>query len=461
MHDAARPRGLVERVDPAFRKSATWRVLSGKGDAACRHIARHGPDEHELARLLAVRVRLLHSFLFRRGILFRGIFLHFRFFLFGAAALGREGPFAFGVGSATRGEVALGEAVRVRAAASANGCHALELAPLHFEHRTAPEPCEQVRVPRLDRHGNAVAHEVHIARIRRRHERAVPVRERRRGAHRVAVEEVAEVRALGEVIVRGGVDPPRLEHPLPPERAHLLPKPIARAFGSLQEPKPASILIVVHRRHLGVTRDARPLPHACEFGVRDKRHVREIVVSRGEAALGDERPRLPLLHEIHRALARRLHERAVRMPERHRQHGGVVVPGREVTHEVAHRDALDTRAKRAITRRELESLFRGAVDPVVRRIAVVASDVEMIPRRIARRPFESDDLPRGHLALVLHENGGQVRHDDVGSITLIDVHVVAEVGVRIGIVHVGNAARGRVNDLVHVVRGIEVDVVPS
>lgn len=149
------------------------------------------------------------------------------------------------------------------------------------------------------------------------------------------------------------------------------------------------------------------------------------------------------------------------MPERHRQHGGVVVAGSEVTHEVADRDALDARAERPIARRELEPLLRGAVDPVVRGVAVVPTDVEVIPRRIAGRALEPDDLPRGHLALVLHEDGGQVRHDDVGSITLVDVHVVAEVRVRIGVVHVGDAARGRVDDLVHIVRGIEVRVVPG
>ncbi len=460
MHDAARPRGLIERIDPAFRRPALRRILSGKGDTARRHVARHGPDEHEVTRLLTVCVCLVGSFL-RRGIFFRGVFLHVRLLLLGAAALGLEGPFAFGVGATTGGEVALGEAVRVRAAAPANGCHALELASLHFEHRTTPEPREQVRVPRLDRHRDAVAHEVHVARIRRRHEGAVAVRERGGRAHRVVVEQVTQIRALGEIVVRGGIDPPRLEHSLPPERAHLLPEPIARALAPKEEPEPASALVVVHRRHLGVTRDARSLPHARELGIRDERHVREIVVPRHEAVLGDERPSLPLLHEVHRALARRLHERAVRVPERHRQHGSVGVPGGEIAHEVADRDALDARAERAIARRELEPLLRGAVDPVVRRIAVVTPNVEMVPRRIAGRPLEPHDLPRGHLAPVLHEDGGQVRHDDVGSITLVDVHVVAEVGVRVGVVHVGDAARGRVDDLVHIVRGVEVRVVPG
>lgn len=209
MHDAARPRGLAEHAHPALRRPALRRVLSGQGDAACRHVAGHGPDEDELTRLFAVRF-----FLFRRGIVFRGVFLHVRLFLFGcfilvgAAALGFEGPFAFGVGSTTGGEVALGEAVRIRAAASANGRHALELVTLHLEHRTAPEPREQVRVPRLDRHRNAVAHEIHIARIRGRHERAVTVGEHGSRAHRVAVENVVQIRALGEIVVRGGIDPP-------------------------------------------------------------------------------------------------------------------------------------------------------------------------------------------------------------------------------------------------------------
>lgn len=467
----ARGTGLFgERACPAERRTAVWGVLAGERDATCRDPTRSAPGERELVALTLVHFfgvffdRLFLFGFFFDGLFF-GVFIRLGcFFLgrvafIGAAALGREGPFAFGVGPATSGEIALGEAVRVGTAAAAHAHHALELAALHFEHRTVPQAGEQERTPRFDRHRNAVAHEVHVARVGRRHERAVAVDRVRACARGVARQHVVQVRVLGEIVVRGGVDPPRLEHPLPPECAHLLPEPIACALASLQEPHPAVAVIVVHGGHVGIGADAGAFAHACKLGVGDEHHVREVVVAGEEACLGDERLRHSCFHEVHRAFARRLHERAVRVPERHREHRGVEVTRGEATGEVGYRDARHARSERGIARRDLEPFDGGAVDPVFRGVAVVATDVEVIARRRTGGSLEPDDLPCGHLAPVLHEDGGQVRHDDVGAITHVDVHVVAEVGVGVAVVHVGDAAHGRVDDLVLVVRGVEVDVV--
>lgn len=267
------------------------------------------------------------------------------------------------------------------------------------------------------------------------------------------------VGALGEVIVRGGGDPPRLEHALPAHALHLPAHAIARARRTLEEPHARATFVVVDRLHLRGVRDVRARPQAVELSIGDERHVGEVVVAREEAVLGDEGARGTAVDEVHRRIARGLHERAVRMPERHRKHARVVVARGEVAREVAHRDAVHRRAERAVACGEREPLLRGAVDPVLRGVTEVAPDVHVIARGVPRRSLEPDELPRGHLAPVLHEDGGEVSHDDVRAITLVDVHVVAEVRVRIGVVHVGRAARGRVEDLVRVVARVEVRIV--
>ena len=277
--------------------------------------------------------------------------------------------------------------------------------------------------------------------------------------HRIVAKIVGEIGRLEQVIVRRGAHAPRLHNPLPAERTDLLSRTMLVTARSHEEPHAGSVFVVVHRTHFGSISQALAFFEAGKLLRGDKRNMREVIIAGGESAFSHEHAPLPFFDEVHRALEGRLHERAIRVPARHRKGRLILMTRRKIAEHARYRRYLRWRSPRGIAREELEPLLRDSLDAVVRCISPVTADVQMVSRGVPRRPFGCDDLARHHFAPILHEDVGQVREDDVGAVTEIDVDVQTEVRRRIAVVHVRHARDRRVHQIVGIVGGVEVHVV--
>lgn len=214
--------------------------------------------------------------------------------------------------------------------------------------------------------------------------------------------------------------------------------------------------------HLAV--EIAPFSVARQFLRRNERDIVKVVPQAPEGALVLDPASISVFENVHLGVVRRLDERPVRMPQVDREIGlvEVTILGVPLTadpaHELLGRDRLTSRVFRCVPR-PVGCGDRHSIVGRQRGIAFVQTDVDVVTTAVARAPLVPEDRSLGHLLTIGQEDVIQVRDDHVGSISHLDVDVVAE--ARRGGLHVYtcHSRDGREHFFVRDVARVQVDVV--
>ena len=367
---------------------------------------------------------------------------------------GGRGVLAGEVRSAAGQEIVRSEAKSIGDTAALHGHHHVEVLLTHLDDLTIFPAGEEQGLPRLDGQGDAVAHDVDGAVLHRGDERAVA--EGGRAQIVVALHEPLPLLFLAQVVVGGRLDAPALQDRLPPLHGDELA--VALGIGGLPHQEPDGLIgeSTVDGRDLGLGAETRVAAVAVGLAVRDERHVVEAEAAGREGRLGVERGQSPVLHHVHGGIARRLDQAAVRVPLGRGQARGVGGATRERAHHV-HGGQLHVLARaHHVDGEPLEGL---TVDAILRSIAGVPPEVDVIAEGVAGGALVAQELAGRHLAPVVHEHRAQVGDDDVRAVAEVDVDVDAEARGGALVVNVGAATERHEHRDVLVVRGVEIHVV--
>lgn len=433
---------VVERRDVGARAEllpaeghATRDDLARERDPVGRDAAGRGPGERQRA------ARPAHAF---------GVRPVSRVFVGRVVGRVREDPFFFRR-SPAREDLVRGDAERVHRTAPDTSLHGSDDAVVDPQDLARTEAEQEQRVPVDDRHGDAIAHDVHRGIRRLPDERSVA--EHGRAAEVVGFHVVAEFLFREEIVVRRGLDPPALQHVLPVERRKRppgLPSVVVE-----QEPGRRAVVHALQRVRPADVVSGRV---AVELARRDHHDIREVEVLLPEHLFREDVAPRPLLQQVDGGVVRRLHQAAVRVPLGRGEPRLVHVTVRDRTDHVARRERRLHALGQVLTveREPFERLAERGV-PVGE--AVVTPDVHMVAARGAGRALEPDQHAGDDVLHVVHEHLRQVADHEVGAVVQIDVDVHAEPGIRILVVHVRRPVRGREHDVRPIVRGVEICVV--
>lgn len=367
---------------------------------------------------------------------------------------GGRAPLADFGRSAAGEKIVRGEAKSIGDTAALHGHHHVEVLPAHLDDLTILPASQEQGLPGLDGHGHAVAHDVNGAVLHRGDERAVA--EGGRAQVVVALHESLPLGLLTEVVVGGGLDAPALQHRLPTLHGHELAVTLRIRGRTHQKPDGLVGESAVDGRDLGLGAQALVATVAIRLAVRDEGHIIEAEVAAREGRLGLERGQSPVLDHVHGGIVRRLDQAAVRVPLGRGQLRGVGVPTRERAHHV-HGGQLHVFAPAGhVDGQTLEGL---TVDAILRGIAGVPPEVDVIAEGVAGGALVAQELAGRNLALVVHEHRAQVRDDDVRAVTKVDVDVDAEPRGGVLVMHVGATTERHEHRDVLVVRGVEIHVI--
>ncbi len=350
------------------------------------------------------------------------------------------------------------QTVQIRTTAAGGAHGVLEVIFVDLDDGAVAEAEHEVRVPRDNRHGDTITHEVHVALADRRHQAAIAIAGRSR--LRIVGDDAAlEVGVVQQIIIGRGGDAPAFEDALPARGRHFQTIALAVVGGAEQQPDARRRAFAHDGENLRVVGDALAFAQTGEFIGGDQGDVVEVIVAGEKRGLGDEGASTVAVDEVDGRIVRRLHERAVGVHAHHRQLRLVQVSTGEVAGQVRDRNLVAVAIGCHIGSHERKPLDGSTFYAVLRGRAAVATDMDVIAAGIASLALVGKELPGGHLAAAVDEDLGQMPQDDIGAVAEIDVDVVAEVDVGIGVVHVCRTRHRREHRYIDIVGRVKIRVV--